>query len=318
MAAFFRGGCSRNPLPWSSGGSCSSGLSPSNCRYPPSGSSETRYSVSPHWNPKSLGPNPIEKRTALTPSHLPTTRCPSSWKNTMTLMRTAKETSVRPAECIQETIAPSVMCMTGISSTASVKVGEDACTQEDKRGGEEEGVDAVQHAAMPRQEAAGILGSERALEHRLAEIANRPQHARSRTYDHTSPPGQTGQPAEGLHGQRTADRGQEPAGGAFPGLARGDARVELALPVGAPREVRAGVVQPGHRQGEDKPGESVRQLAQPHHGAEQEAGIDRPQHRKADPLRRAREIGLEQQRVGEGDHHQRGEEAARGDPADVQ
>jgi len=50
------------------------------------------------------------------------------------------------------------MCMTEISSTASVKVGEDACTQEDKRGGEEEGVDAVQHAAMPRQEAAGILG----------------------------------------------------------------------------------------------------------------------------------------------------------------
>src|SRR5713101_3190064 len=69
----------------------------------------------------------------------------------MTLMSTAKETSVRPAECIQEIIPSSVMCMTGISSTASAEVREDACTQEDKRAGEKERVDAVEQPAVPRR-----------------------------------------------------------------------------------------------------------------------------------------------------------------------
>src|SRR5216683_2671366 len=170
MAAFLRGGCSRNPLPRSSGASCSSGLSPANFTYPPSGSSETRYSVSPHCTPNS------------------------------------------------------VMCMAGISSTASAEVREDACTQEDKRASEKERVDAVEQPAVPRQEATGVLRSVRALEHRFAEVAERAENARPRTHDHTPPPGELRQPAERLHGQRAADRGEEPAGRALPGLAGRDAR----------------------------------------------------------------------------------------------
>ena len=98
MAPFFQGGCSRKPRPRSSGATSSYGLSPANFTYPPSGSSDTRYSVSPALNPKSFGPNPIEKRMALTPSALPTIRCPSSWKNTTTLITSANESRVKPAD----------------------------------------------------------------------------------------------------------------------------------------------------------------------------------------------------------------------------
>ena len=58
-----------------------------------------RYSVSPRWNETSLGPNPIENRTAFTPTAFPTSRCPSSWKNTTTLITSAKESRVKPADC---------------------------------------------------------------------------------------------------------------------------------------------------------------------------------------------------------------------------
>src|SRR5438132_6644506 len=211
----------------------------------------------------------MENRTAFTPSHLPTSRCPSSWKKTMTLMSTAKETSVRPAECIQEIISPSVMCMTGISSSASAQLGEDPCTQEDKGACEEEGVDAVEQPAMSRQEVTGILGPVRALEHRFAQVADGPQHARARTHDHTPPPRQLRQPAEPFHYQRADDRGEQATGRALPRLAGRDARAELAPAEGAPGEVRARVVEPRHRQREHDPRRSVGELPQLHDRGEE-------------------------------------------------
>src|SRR5205085_7959953 len=149
-----------------------------------------RYSVSPHMKPASRGPNPMEKRTALTPSHFPTSRCPSSWKKTITLISTANAIRVMPADCIQEPISSSVMCMAGISSRPSAKPGEGTCTEEDKRGGEEERVDAVEEPSVPGQKAAGVLRSVGALEHRLAQVAERADHAGAHADRRRPPPGQ--------------------------------------------------------------------------------------------------------------------------------
>jgi hypothetical protein len=47
--------------------------------YPPSGTIETQYSVSPRRNEKIRGPKPSEKRSTPTPIPFATRKCPSSW-----------------------------------------------------------------------------------------------------------------------------------------------------------------------------------------------------------------------------------------------
>ncbi len=47
--------------------------------YPPSGTIETQYSVSPRRNEKIRGPKPREKRSTPTPIPFATRKCPSSW-----------------------------------------------------------------------------------------------------------------------------------------------------------------------------------------------------------------------------------------------
>ena len=57
-----------------SASSCTAGST-----YPPKGIGASQYSVSPHFQPKSLGPKPIEKRATGMPIHLAASRWPNSW-----------------------------------------------------------------------------------------------------------------------------------------------------------------------------------------------------------------------------------------------
>jgi hypothetical protein len=47
--------------------------------YPPSGTMETQYSVSPRRYDQIRGPKPSENRSTPTPTALATRKCPSSW-----------------------------------------------------------------------------------------------------------------------------------------------------------------------------------------------------------------------------------------------
>src|SRR6266478_3858104 len=72
--------------------------------------------------------------------------------------------------------------------------GNEPCTQEDKRGIEEKGVDPVEEAAMAGKEASAVLGSKGALEHRLGKVANRPEDGRAGADQRRAPGRQLGDP----------------------------------------------------------------------------------------------------------------------------
>ncbi len=81
------GFCWKERASWS-GGTSSPSLSPTSFTYPPRGTAERRYSVSPRRNPASLGPNPNENLVTPTPSFRATMKWPNSW----TKMRTPRTT----------------------------------------------------------------------------------------------------------------------------------------------------------------------------------------------------------------------------------
>ena len=62
-----------------SGGTSSPSLSPTSFTYPPRGTAESRYSVSPRRKPASFGPNPNENLVTPTPSFRATMKWPNSW-----------------------------------------------------------------------------------------------------------------------------------------------------------------------------------------------------------------------------------------------
>src|SRR5512143_3635192 len=105
MRKRFQGDCSRKPRPRSAGASVSEGSSPAIFTYPPSGSAEIRYSVSPRCTPNRRGPKRIEKRSTFTRSAFATRKCPSSW------------TKMSPPR--RRTIAPILNRRSGISRQSS-------------------------------------------------------------------------------------------------------------------------------------------------------------------------------------------------------
>src|SRR5882762_9529466 len=121
--------------------------------------------------------------------------------------------------------------------------GKKPCTQEDKRGVEEERVDPVEEAAMAGKEASAVLGSKRALKHRFGKVANRPQDGREGADQRRTPGRQLGDP-DPRHRHRPHDAPQGPAERSLPGLAGRDALVELPPSERAPDELRKPIVVP--------------------------------------------------------------------------
>src|SRR3954465_15434559 len=102
------------------------------------------------------------------------------------------------------------------------------CTQENKRGVEEERVDAIEHAAVAGEEPSGVLGAEGALEERFGEVADRAEHGRARA-DEGGAPRREGRDPEVLHDQRADDAAGRSAERSLERLAGRDALVQLAL-----------------------------------------------------------------------------------------
>src|SRR5438105_1918532 len=144
-------------------------------------------------------------------------RCPTSWKKTTTLITSAKEKSVNPADWTNAPIW-SPASLNGHGAARHQPSGEQPCQQEHKRRVEEQGVDAVEEPAVSGEQAPAVLGAEGALEHRLGEIAQRAEHRRAGADQRRAPRLQPRQP-EMLHDQRAEDRSGRAADGAFPGLA---------------------------------------------------------------------------------------------------
>ena len=97
-------------------------------------------------------------------------------------------------------------------------------------------VDAVQHAPVARQQCAAILEAGSALEHALGQITD---HRKIPTAQPKADDG-TGRQAVDTARRpgRWQDHRAQPADGALPGLARADARRELAPPESRPRRKR--------------------------------------------------------------------------------
>src|SRR3954469_23615832 len=184
---------------------------------------------------------------------------------------------------------------------------EETCTQPHKRCVEEERVDPVQEPPVSRKDVGAVFFVECAFEHRLAQVAEGAEDAAACADDGGSPPRDGGQ-QERLDDQGARDRSDEAAEETLPGLAGRDTRIELAAPEAAAREVGAGIVRPGTRQAERDPAEPLVGRPQLDERREGETRIRRSQHGEADADRRARQLLLEQQRVDERDHDERGQD----------
>src|SRR5450432_957416 len=86
---------------------------------------------------------------------------------------------------------------------------KEPCAQQYERGVEEQRLEPVEEAAVARQETARVLGAIGALDHRLGEVAERPQDGGSRADDHRAQERQRRQ-EEVLH-HAGADDGSERA-----------------------------------------------------------------------------------------------------------
>src|SRR5436190_4639454 len=122
---------------------------------------DTAYSVSPGLRARITGPKPIEKRSTSTPIAWPP--------------RSARARARRRARRSQpRTTAPSPRG-NGCPSSPSGPWQDGVVVRE--HDGEEEAVQPVQNATVSRDNPAGVLGTEGALEGRLAEVAELRQHA---------------------------------------------------------------------------------------------------------------------------------------------
>src|SRR5580692_7964480 len=113
------------------------------------------------------------------------------------------------------------------------------------RGGkhEEEPVEAVEDAAVPRQQAAHVLEPEVPLDHRLAEVAERGDDGDDDPEQQRLADGPRVDEVD--HDDRHEDGGQATADDAFPRLVRADGRRQLVAAHGRADEQRGHVV--GHR-----------------------------------------------------------------------
>src|SRR5277367_6876009 len=102
------------------------------------------------------------------------------------------------------------------------------------RGVEEQCVNAVENAPMPRDEKARVLSAVGALQHRLAEVSQGAEDSAGNAKHHA---------VQGREHREDEARDEEPThrpeetpGKAFPRLVRAHRRVELVPPEGAPDE----------------------------------------------------------------------------------
>src|SRR5258708_17068841 len=117
------------------------------------------------------------------------------------------------------------------------------CDQKHERRIKKHRIQAVEDAAVPREQAAAVLGAVRALEHRFGQIAQRAEDGRAPADEGRAPGSELGQP-EMLHDERAGDGAEAAADGSLPGLAGRDALGQPPLSKGAPVKNCAGVVEP--------------------------------------------------------------------------
>src|SRR5207248_9167946 len=72
---------------------------------------------------------------------------------------------------LQKSHPTSLMCSGRFSSTSSLSMLEETCTQPHKRCVEEQRVDPVEEAAVTREDVGTVLLVEGPLQHRLAQVA---------------------------------------------------------------------------------------------------------------------------------------------------
>src|SRR5882724_4449860 len=186
------------------------------------------------------GPNPMEKRCTKTPIFFATRKCPSSCTNTSTLKATTNESSVTAKD-------PMFMSTPFVSRPRQhrVVVGEDHRKKE--------AVQPIQDATVSRDNPAGVLRTEGALERRFAQVAELREKA------DCQPECQRLARAELREEDHAADRRNEHGAGERPErpldrLARAHRRRELVPPEDAAAEIPARVRPHRGKHGEQHPG----------------------------------------------------------------
>src|SRR5438132_3360365 len=235
---------------------------------------DTAYSVSPGLRARITGPKPIEKRSTSTPNRLATAKCPSSCTKTSTPIATENASTVNKREWM------SIITFSGPWQDGVVVREHD---------GEEEAVQPVQNATVSRDNPAGVLGSEGALEGRLAEVAELRQHADCGAQHERLAAPQLGEEDEAAD-RRDHHRAGERAERALDRLARADRGRELVAAEGAAGQIAARVR--AHRR-EDReqhpaPAEVVVGLAQQHEVGREEAHVEHAPEGEAETMHGAR------------------------------
>src|SRR5215470_1496575 len=148
---------------------------------------------------------------------------------------------------------------------------------------EEQTIDAIQDAAVPRNHLPCVLGADASLEGGLREIADLSQQAQENAHHEGVAKLETGEePAAGRH--RGEHRGDELGQRALDGLPRADRRRELVAADERSHDVGCRLPDPGDPDEEQDPVQAVRQRAQPEHVAEQPVDVAHPEEGDGDAL----------------------------------
>src|SRR5207253_8936838 len=155
--------------------------------------------------------------------------------------------------------------------------------------GEEEAVQPVQNATVSRDNPAGVLGTEGALEGRLAEVAELRQHAdRGAQHERLAAPqaGEEDQAAERRDHHRAGERAER----ALDRLARTDRGRELVAAESAAGQIAARVRAHRHEDREQHPttAEVVVGLAKQHEVGREEAHVEHAQEGEPETMHGAR------------------------------
>src|SRR5216684_3877679 len=160
--------------------------------------------------------------------------------------------------------------------------------EEHGRGIENERIDAVENAPVAWDDAARVLHLVGALEHRLAQVANRSDDASEHADDQAVRYGQ-GVEKGRLRHEHAGDRTRHPAGETLPGLVWAHRGKELSLSKKTPDEIGRGVVAPGRDQSAKDPLQPIGAVPEPGKGGEAE----RPEEESADQLGGGGDRGLQ-------------------------
>src|SRR5438105_4763758 len=238
---------------------------------------DTAYSVSPGLRARTTGPKPIEKRSTSTPNRLATAKCPSSCTKTSTPIATENASTVTKREWM------SIITFSGPWQDGVVVREHD---------GEEEAVQPVQNATVSRDNPAGVLGSEGALEGRLAEVAELRQHADCGAQHERLAAPQLGEEDEAAD-RRDHHRAGERAERALDRLARADRGGEWVAAEGAAGEVATRVRSHRRVDGEQHPAPAL--SVQQHEVGCEEANVEHAQEGEPEAMHGTRQIiGMEQ------------------------